>query len=46
MFTIRGGMNYTENLSLSLGFENITDADYRIHGSGINESGSYEFVID
>jgi len=39
VFTIRGGMNFTENLSLSLGLENITNADYRIHGSGINEPG-------
>ena len=39
VFTLRGGMNITDNLGISLGLENITDADYRIHGSGINEPG-------
>lgn len=36
---VRGGCRIHESLSLSLAVENLSDEDYRIHGSGINESG-------
>ena len=29
----------TDNLQFNLALENLTDEDYRIHGSGLNESG-------
>ena len=37
--TLRGGWQARENLLLTLAVENITDEDYRVHGSGVNESG-------
>lgn len=37
--SLTGGWNATENLTLNAALENITDADYRIHGSGQNEPG-------
>lgn len=33
------GYQVTDNLELTLGLENLTDEDYRYHGSGQNESG-------
>lgn len=33
------GWKATDNLELSLGLENISDSDYRVHGSGNNEAG-------
>ncbi len=36
---LRGGWRITRNWSTSLSLENITDEDYRIHGSGVNEPG-------
>jgi hemoglobin/transferrin/lactoferrin receptor protein len=39
VYDIRTGCNINKNMSLSLAVENITDEDYRIHGSGINEPG-------
>jgi hemoglobin/transferrin/lactoferrin receptor protein len=36
---IHAGWKATDYLDLTLGLENITDKDYRIHGSGNNESG-------
>lgn len=36
---IRTGWLCTDNLTLSLSVENITNEDYRIHGSGVNEPG-------
>ncbi len=38
-YNLRGGWHATDNLSLSLAVENITDAQYRVHGSGVNEPG-------
>ncbi len=38
-YDIRGGWNITDSLSVSLAVENITDEDYRTHGSGVNEPG-------
>ena len=37
--TLRAGWNPTENLSLTAGIENLTDEEYRAHGSGQNEPG-------
>lgn len=37
--SIHAGWQATEDLLLTLGLENITDEDYRIHGSGQNEPG-------
>jgi len=42
--TVRGGLTVMESLQLTLALENITDEDYRIHGSGVNEAGR-NFVI-
>jgi hemoglobin/transferrin/lactoferrin receptor protein len=42
--TIRGGLEIRDDLTLSAAVENVTDADYRIHGSGQNEPGT-NFVI-
>ncbi len=39
VFTLRGGWEIRENLTVSAAVENITDEDYRIHGSGQNEPG-------
>lgn len=36
---LRGGWNPRENLTLTLALENLSDRDYRVHGSGINETG-------
>lgn len=36
---LRGGVQATDALSVMLALENITDEDYRIHGSGVNEPG-------
>jgi hemoglobin/transferrin/lactoferrin receptor protein len=36
---LRGGYQINENLRASLGFFNLTDTNYRIHGSGQNEAG-------
>jgi hemoglobin/transferrin/lactoferrin receptor protein len=39
VFTLRGGLHVTENLWISAAVENLLDADYRLHGSGVNEPG-------
>ncbi len=39
VYDVRAGWNCSDDLALSLGLENITDEDYRIHGSGLNEAG-------
>ncbi|MCI0541529.1 MAG: TonB-dependent receptor [Verrucomicrobiales bacterium] len=36
---IRAGWRPCENFNLTLAVENLTDEDYRIHGSGLNEPG-------
>jgi hemoglobin/transferrin/lactoferrin receptor protein len=36
---LHGGLRVLSDLSLSLALENLTNADYRIHGSGVNEPG-------
>lgn len=37
--SIRAGLQVSENLELAAALENITDEDYRIHGSGVNQPG-------
>ncbi|RPJ34171.1 MAG: TonB-dependent receptor [Verrucomicrobiaceae bacterium] len=37
--SLRAGWQVNEHLDLTCGIENITDEDYRIHGSGQNEPG-------
>jgi hemoglobin/transferrin/lactoferrin receptor protein len=39
VYDIRAGWNCSDSLALSVAVENITDEDYRIHGSGVNEPG-------
>ncbi len=36
---LRAGWNVSDDLRLSAAVENITDEDYRVHGSGLNEPG-------
>ncbi len=36
---LRGGWSFTPRFSVTAALENITDEDYRIHGSGTNELG-------
>lgn len=36
---LTAGWQATENLAFTLALENLTDEDYRIHGSGLNEAG-------
>lgn len=42
--TIRGGWDISPNASLSVALENLSDADYRVHGSGQNRPGR-NFVV-
>lgn len=44
VFHVRAGWRASRNLTFSATLENITDKDYRIHGSGLNEPGR-NFVI-
>ena len=39
VFTLRSHYQVTRHLGIALALENITDEDYRIHGSGLNEPG-------
>jgi hemoglobin/transferrin/lactoferrin receptor protein len=39
VLTLRGGLRLARALDLTLALENVTDEDYRIHGSGVNEPG-------
>lgn len=39
VYHLRAGWNVNRNLSFTAALENILDADYRIHGSGVNEPG-------
>jgi hemoglobin/transferrin/lactoferrin receptor protein len=40
IFGIRGGYRLCPNANASLAIENLTNRDYRIHGSGQNEAGT------
>ena len=37
--SLRGGWHVNDDLTLRLALENLTDEDYRVHGSGQNEAG-------
>lgn len=37
--SLAAGWQATENLDFTLALQNLTDEDYRIHGSGLNEPG-------
>lgn len=37
--TLRGGTRVGDDVTMTLALENVTDEDYRIHGSGVNEPG-------
>jgi len=39
VYGIRGGWEITSAITLSASVENLTDKDYRVHGSGLNEPG-------
>jgi len=39
VLTLRGGWKVNDNLMAFAALENLTDEDYRIHGSGVNEPG-------
>jgi hemoglobin/transferrin/lactoferrin receptor protein len=39
VLSMRTGYRVTENVDVTFAIENVTNADYRIHGSGINEPG-------
>lgn len=39
VYQVRAGWNPCRHASITLGLENLTDTDYRIHGSGLNEPG-------
>ncbi|MBN4060333.1 TonB-dependent receptor [Planctomycetaceae bacterium AH-315-I19] len=44
VFTVRGGWQVDHNLALTAAIENLTNENYRVHGSGINEPG-INFVL-
>ena len=39
LFGLRGTYQFRDKLNLSVAIENISDIDYRIHGSGVNGPG-------
>lgn len=39
VFDVRAGWRVSRDFAVSMAVENVTDEDYRIHGSGINEPG-------
>ena len=39
VFDVRGGWKITDDVHVWAGLENLTNRDYRIHGSGLNEPG-------
>jgi hemoglobin/transferrin/lactoferrin receptor protein len=39
VLNLRSNWSITDRSTLSLAVENLTDADYRVHGSGVNEPG-------
>ncbi|MBE7499496.1 MAG: TonB-dependent receptor [Verrucomicrobiales bacterium] len=44
VFNLRAGWNFCRHATLTAALENLTDEDYRIHGSGANEPGR-NFVL-
>lgn len=45
--TVRGGTEILDNVRASVAVENVTNKDYRVHGSGVNEAGTnFVFSLD
>ena len=44
VFDLRAGRELSRDLDMVVGVENITDEDYRIHGSGSNRPGRNLYV--
>lgn len=44
LLTLRGGLKLTKKIAGTLSIENLTDRDYRWHGSGSNEPGTNVIV--
>jgi hemoglobin/transferrin/lactoferrin receptor protein len=44
VFTLRAGKRLSENWTVTAAVENLTDLDYRAHGSGTNEPGT-NFIL-
>lgn len=42
--TLRGGWKVSKDLSVFAALDNVTDEDYRVHGSGVNEPGR-NFIV-
>ena len=40
VYGMRGGFSPLERLDVALALENVTNRDYRLHGSGVNEPGT------
>ena len=40
VFTLRAGYEFSPKARMTFAIENLTDKDYRIHGSGLNEPGT------
>ena len=40
VYNLHGGLDISRDLTVTLAVENITNKDYRIHGSGVNEAGT------
>ena len=40
VFSLYTGFQLREHLNIALGAENLTNKDYRLHGSGVNEPGT------
>ena len=44
LFGVKGAYEWNESALLTLAIENLTDEDYRVHGSGLNGAGR-NFVL-
>ena len=44
LLAVRAGAVVLHNLNVSAGFENIADALYRNHASGVDDAGRYVWV--
>jgi hemoglobin/transferrin/lactoferrin receptor protein len=40
VYTLRGGVRVSDHVSVTVAIENLSDKDYRVHGSGQNEPGT------
>lgn len=44
IYGFRGGYRVSDHVTLGMSVENLTNKDYRIHGSGVNEPGTNAIV--